>query len=109
MNTKLNDFQKDKSEGKSFWLGPIVNAFTIAEYQFLEYSELSFAIGDKYKTLTGRTYFTTYINGKGTRHSHDSLDAALVGVISYKHEGPNGRASDYFMKMISEPGSAARV
>lgn len=43
-----------------------------------------------------------YINDKDTNRSWDSLDAAIVGCIARKHEGPNHRADVYFMRMIRE-------
>lgn len=45
--------------------------------------------------------FHGWVDGKDTCHSFSSLEAAIVGCISYKHEGPNGRADCYFMKMIA--------
>ncbi len=46
--------------------------------------------------------FHGWVDGQNTSHSWGSLDAALVGCIAYKHEGPNHHADYYFMKMIWE-------
>lgn len=46
--------------------------------------------------------YHVYIDFCDTNTSYETMDSALVGAIGYKHEGGNGRASMYFMKMISK-------
>lgn len=44
--------------------------------------------------------FHGYLNGRDVSQGWPSLDEALAGLIAIKHEGPNSRAGDYFMRMM---------
>ena len=45
--------------------------------------------------------FAQCFNGKNMAHSYESLDAAQVGCVAYKNDGPNTMADAYFMRMIA--------
>lgn len=43
-----------------------------------------------------------WIDGKDTSTSWTTLDEALAGLIAYRHDGPNCRAGDYFIRSLQE-------
>lgn len=94
MIPRLSLSQARKDNG---WLGDIIAVHTVGEYDIVEY--LHKPAGNS-EDKTRKLHFTPYINGDRTSHSFMSLDAALVGAIAYKHEGPNTRADGYFMRAI---------
>jgi hypothetical protein len=46
--------------------------------------------------------FHGWVDIEDTSHSWETLDAAIVGCISYRVEGPNGKAGEYFMRMLKQ-------
>ena len=86
-----------------FTWGQVVNIHAIGEYSIVEYQPWKtdgcrLKIGD----VDFENYlFHGYIDGKCTSRSWESLDAALVGLIAYKRDGPNTQAGEFFMKMVS--------
>lgn len=86
------------------WLGQTVMIHEIGEYAFVEYKPKVFEEGNqKIPTeYNQNSNFAAFINGKGIGRSYESLDAALVGAIAYKHDGANTKADHYFMKAISK-------
>lgn len=88
-------------DGRRFVWGPITFVHEVGPYQIVEYRrDMSNAGMVSMYADHGTTYFHPYIDGKDTSHSYRSLDAALVGAIAYRAEGPNGSAGEYFMRMI---------
>lgn len=85
-----------------FAWGPVDMIHVVGEYQVVEYrKDMSTFLSGDYSDH-GKTFFHPYVNGKDTSMSFESLDAALVGAVAYKHEGANGSAGFYFMRMITE-------
>lgn len=77
-------------DGESFSWGHVHAVHRIGEYTIVEYKHRH----------SGEIAFHVYVGNKDTSTSFESLDAALVGAIAYKAEGPNSQAAWYFMKMI---------
>jgi len=95
--TDLNELRNRKP----FTWGEIVTIHEIAAYAIVEYHPFIYknncGTGEiDYKAIE----FHSYVDGKGTACSAESLDSALAYCIAYKYEGANTRASAYFMKMI---------
>lgn len=91
-------------DGERFPWGPIDAVHEVGPYQIVEYRrDMSNAGQVEMYADHGTTCFHPYIDGKDTSHSYPSLDAALVGAIAIRAEGPNGRAATYFMRMIGQP------
>lgn len=59
---------------------------------------------DKRRSLA----FGTYIQGKRMGQSYPSLDEALAGCISRRHEGLNNHGDHYFIRMIGANLSEVR-
>jgi hypothetical protein len=93
-------------DGQEFPWGPIDQVHEIGPYQIVEYRhDMSRTTARDYSDH-GRGQFHPFIDGKDTSQSFDSLDAALVGAIAYRHEGPDGSAAYYFMRMLGEGGQS---
>lgn len=87
-------------DGDRFPWGPIDQVHEVGPYQIVEYRrDMSNFAGSDYSEH-GRVQFHPFIDGKDTSRSFDTLDAALVGAVAYRHEGPNGSADWYFMRML---------
>lgn len=91
-------------DGRKFAWGPIDAIHRIGEYAVVEYRQ------DRSNHSPSQpwcwddhneTRFHPYINGRDTNCSYLSLDSALIGVIAYKREGPNGQAAAYFNRMTN--------
>lgn len=108
-NPSVTDFDADMHDGHKFWLGPIVRAHNIGEYQFIEHRHLireGCTVTRKVDS-TAPNEFACYINGKSTSCGAESLDHALALVIARKHDGINSQAAMFFMKMISNEEKAS--
>lgn len=81
----------------SFVWGEVIDIIVAGEYQIVEYHPRD--VGTQEIDPTKKRY-SCYIDYASTGHGYCTLDEALVGVVAYKHEGPNGRADDYFCKMV---------
>lgn len=87
-------------DGRTFPWGPIDATHEVGEYQIVQFRrDMSNSSQPKYWHEHGQTQFHPYINGRDTSCSYASLDSALVGVIAYRREGPNGQAAHYFDRM----------
>lgn len=73
---------------KEYHWGHVIDVHCIGEYQIIE------------SVKSGTKHWHGYINYKDTNHSYSSLDSALIGCIARKHEGANGKAHEYFYKMV---------
>lgn len=73
---------------KEYHWGHVIAVHCIGEYQIIEYVK------------AGEMLWHGYINYKDTNCSYSSLDSALIGCITRKHEGANGHAHEYFCKMV---------
>jgi hypothetical protein len=82
-------------DGNRFPWGRIVRTHAIGDYEIIE------AVWDcPYSpSLHGTLGFFPYAHGESIHRHYRTLDDALVGVIAYRREGPNGRAAEYFRKM----------
>ena len=87
--------------GKHFPWGPIDAVWDVGEeYQIVQFRrDTSGHVQPEVWESHGKTRFHPYINGRDTSRTYDSMDAALVGVIAYKREGPNSQAARYFDRM----------
>lgn len=92
-------------DGQKFPWGPVDRVHEVGPYQIVEYRRdmSTYGLGSDFSEH-GQVMFHPYLDGKDTSQSFDSLDAALVGAIAYRHEGPNGAAGYYFMRMLGEGG-----
>jgi hypothetical protein len=86
-----------------FTLGEVLATHTVGEYAIVEY------IPRRPANLWGENFdpaplFHPFIARRDTNHSYRSLDAALVGCVAMKHEGPNTKADRYFMRAICADG-----
>jgi hypothetical protein len=95
--SKRTDFDTDADEGPNFWLGPITRTHRLGRYQLLEYKEKPAINSDR---IGGTTYFTGYIDGRGTRQSSSTLEGAIAHCIAYNQLGPNTQAGTLFMVMV---------
>lgn len=92
---------RNAPDGRRFPWGPITAVHEVGPYAIVEYRrDMSNAGQVEMYADHGTTHYHPYIYGKDSCHSYGSLDAALVGGITYRVEGPNGRAAGYFMRMI---------
>lgn len=80
-----------RSLPRAFTWGPISTIYEVGPYTIA-----------KYTNKKGETLYHAWVEGKDTHHSYESLDAALVGAIAYRHEGPNSQAAGYFMRMMGQ-------
>lgn len=80
-----------RSLPRAFAWGPISTIYEVGPYTIA-----------KYTSNKGGTFFHTWVDEEDTQQSYESLDAALVGAIAYRHEGPNSQAAGYFMRMIGQ-------
>lgn len=86
-----------------FTWGETIKIHEIAEYAIVEYHPFIFEKGFGTDRIDYKTKnYHSYVNGKDTACSSESLDAALAYCIAYKHEGSNTRASYYFMRSIAK-------
>lgn len=59
----------------------------------------------EYQDWPGRRCFQPAVAGRPVSRSYHSLDAALVGAIAHKYEGPGTRADVYFLRGIGILGA----
>lgn len=90
---RTNDLRKVRN-GEPFTWGQIIKIMDIGSYTVASFWYRA-------TDTTEREMFHGWINGVDCGHSWDSLEAAIVGLIAYKNDGPNSRAGEYFMRMIS--------
>lgn len=63
------------------WLGEIVKLHHVGPYSFAEYVQKEISNS---KT-NGQTFYSSFIDGNSTRHSHTTLDEALIYVIARRN------------------------
>ncbi len=81
--------------------GPIVKVHEIGPYAIVEYLlDYSSRGGSCDYSKHGAKSYATYVEGKSTKHTHDTLDAALAHCIAYAHDGINTQAHVYFIRGI---------
>jgi len=87
--------------GTPFSWGEFSKIHTIGEYDIVEFHPFK-RNGARITSQPdfGTVNFHGYLNGKDVSQSWRSIDAALVGLIAYNHDGANSQAGYYFMKMI---------
>lgn len=101
--------QKKGPKPQRFPWGLIVDVHVVGPYALLEYD--SSKPGNAEPGWKSERMFSGYVHepenkradARGWRdigQSFHSLDAALVGCIAYRAEGPNAQAASYFMRMI---------
>lgn len=93
--------------GEPFTWGKAIRIHDIAEYSIVECFQWK---REGVSVLMGMADINTlsfhcYVNGQDLGISADSMDAAIITCISYKHEGANTHAPYYFMKMIKRENS----
>lgn len=88
-------------KGHKYTWGKLVKIHEIGEYKVVEYFSYKYENNHRTDGYEETASFHPYINDQDTNNSYESLDAALVGVIAYKQDGPNSQAARFFMKMIS--------
>jgi hypothetical protein len=88
-------------DGKRFPWGVIDEVHEVGPYQIAQYRKDASTYAHESAWVDhGKTMFHIYVEGKDACQSFWTLDAALVGAIAYRAEGPNGQAAEYFMRMI---------
>jgi hypothetical protein len=90
MRQALNDFS---------WLGQVLSVHNIGPYGVVEYAR-NHTTPDN-KDLPRQKWWGGYINGEKQSRSWHSLDAALAGLITFRADGPNSQAADYFIKSLN--------
>ena len=81
-----------------FGWGQILKVHEIGEYQIVEFDK--FELNSVPRKTTGEIRFQPFINERDTSHTFDTLDEAIIFAIARNNEGLNGKAHDYFWKMI---------
>lgn len=96
------DLEQIEVTPQHYTWGEVIEVHTIGQYSFVEYHpwETRGSIILSGQPNYGARAFGAYIDGRSISRSYDSLDAALVGVVGYRHDGTNSQAAGYFMKMI---------
>lgn len=101
----LNKIQKLESQGNTteiemreeFVWGPVVEVYEVGEHQIVEYHPMIFeGCHGTGKYEKEKTKFHVW----GRNNSYQSLDTALIGAISFKHDGINTRAPQYIALML---------
>lgn len=90
---KTEDLEKLK-KGVPFTWGKVIGIHEIGDYSIVET-----LFYDRKEKVSIVEYFS-YANGRSTGHAFPSLDEALVYAISYKYDGRNTKADQYFCKGI---------
>jgi hypothetical protein len=93
-----NDFEKDVAAGGRFWLGPIQATHTLGRYQLIEYK--STPASNSPPDFQSQTMFSGYVDGRGTRHSYNSIEAAIADCITVAHNGYNDQAGEMFIRTL---------
>lgn len=96
------DLMKLRQYPELFTWGQFISFLEIGEYTIIQYHPWK---SREHTILTGepdtdQISYHGYVYGKNVSRSWSTLDAALAGLICYKHQGPNAQAGDYFMKML---------
>lgn len=81
-------------DGYPFTWGKPIQWHEIGPYSILEFREM-------FNGAERGIEFHIWVDGKTTSQGAKSLDSAIVQAIAYRAEGPNQKASGYFMKMIA--------
>ena len=91
----LNTFLAGVGWDKYIW-GEIIYIYRVGEYAIIKY------VPDH--GSRSRILYHPFINRNNDWHdtecSYSTLDKALIGVISYKYDGYNSNASEYFGRMV---------
>jgi len=98
------DLENINKNGFYFTWGEVVEIISMKNYSFVVYhpwksNECNVYMHDPDYT---RFQYNGYIDGKSISRGWNSLEAAMVGIVAYKLDGPNTKADRYFMKMIRE-------
>jgi hypothetical protein len=95
----LEDAKRYLASG--FVWGEVKTVHVVGDYQVVEYYPRKSEKNRISQDIDySKTLFNPYIDWEDTNHGYGSLDEALVGVIAYRAEGPNGQADMYFCKMV---------
>lgn len=78
---------------EKFPWGRVVQVHKIGDIAIIE------AISDT-SGMEGETQFHGWVGDKNTCHAYSDLDAAIVGTIAYKYQGPNSQAGMFFCRMV---------
>lgn len=84
-------------KGIPFTWGKLIRLHEISEYTIVEFCNKHVGIGEYGVTELA---FHGYVGEEDTCRAYASLDAALVGCMSYKYDGPNSQAGKFFCKML---------
>ena len=93
MKAKTTDLAKLK-EGHPFTWGTPLEWHQIGPYAILEFRMI-------FNGEPREISYHIWIDGYSIGHSAPTLDEAIVLAIAHRAEGPNQKASEYFMKMIA--------
>lgn len=93
MNTKKksSDLYRLREDKDGFIWGIIMAFHRIGDYDIAEYLDNN----------SSSVRFHVWVGGQSTSTSYLNLDAAIVGAVAHKHEGPNHRADFYFAKALN--------
>lgn len=96
----LDDARKYLASG--FVWGKVKEVHVVGDYQIIEYHPRACTeSGHITRDIDyDKTLFHPCIDWEDAHGSYISMDEALIGVIAYRAEGPNGRAAMYFCRMI---------
>lgn len=83
---ELNLFLKCETN----WLGKPIKVHRIRDYQFVEYI----------KPDTKEILFNLFVGYQSINRSSSDLDSALIEIITYKYDGSNSQAAEFFLRMI---------
>lgn len=103
MSTRTTEIDAIR-KGSHFVWGEIrfvweVGPYVIAEYQQWKQDGATVCTGTV-DLSPKATLYHVWVHGRDTHTGYVSLDAAMVGAICYRHEGPNCHAGAYFIKSL---------
>lgn len=96
----MSDFKNAMSKGRLYWLGPIVQAHTIGDFQIIEFMARDFS---REGHVTDDHRFSCFVNEESTNHSYPTLDEAILGCLEFKYQGLNSQFSYFASRMLGIP------
>jgi len=109
--TSLNAKVAKTRFGQGFDSGPVLAIHALGPYTIIEYARDYSRIGnidEKMAVEHGKTSFVGLHNGSAWMHA-DSLEAAVVHVVSYAKHHINSQLASLFMTIIDADGEGARA
>lgn len=86
---------------RDFHWGRVLEVHTAGAYTILEFvPNQPSNVSDREWAQRPHLSFAAFVGDKDTHHSFHSLDEALAFCIAYRAEGPNTRASQYFIRSL---------